>query len=473
MVDGGDVGWLSAREERFRERFQQLLLVPNRDLAQGWQLAADVGRPAVPLLWDMLQSERSNVGRRLVLLGAALAAGGMAEDERLLAWLGQQKSMLEERTLAAMWLAEGPRRPRGVDAFVARCQGPARTPEPVLRVAVRLAAARFPGAETEDSVGPEEDPGLAAAGAFGGIAVAASLAQRLWDLRTPVRHAELFWRGALLAGARGLVGDRPVDADLLQRARERMALTGDQNAPVRAAAAWYRLRAGDLRQEGARPEWDLLQILVAESDGARRLRGWLGPVPQPRDEQPARLAVAYVLSRQPAEVVADRESWAGDARIRAHVAVALAWRLTGETDPKPIAEDLTTVPEWAFVRWASGATVQPVPALDDGPLLTAAQLMAGERLPRAALRQVLEDTLWRWGSHPGLSAWEQERLLVRDLLLVGSNTGGGKYAPHVRPTQIYRPTGIGRDDEFFTVAVALHEFLGRPRLPIPAEHRLR
>jgi len=72
-----------------------------------------------------------------------------------------------------------------------------------------------------------------------------------------------------------------------------------------------------------------------------------------------------------------------------------------------------------------------------------------------------------------LAAWEQERLLLRDLLLVGSNLGGGKYLGHVRPEQRYRPTGIGPDDVFFDVAVPLFEFLAHPRSPMPPEHRLR
>ncbi|MBL8728066.1 MAG: hypothetical protein JNM25_06520 [Planctomycetes bacterium] len=472
--EAGDVGWLTGRNERFRERFQQLLVaVPSRDLPQGWQLATELGRPVAPLLWEMLQAERSNVGRRLVLLAAVALAGGPAEDERVFAWLDRQKSMPEERVLAAMCLAYGPRRLRPVPAFWSRCQGPDRSPEQVLRIAVRLAAARFPGTEVGFVGSVDDDVGLSAACAYAGLPIATSVAARWWNLRSPDRHAELFWRGAMLGGARQATAGHQPDPELAQRARELMALSGDQLANVRAAAALFRLRTADLRLEGSRPDWRLLQVAVAESAGARALRDWLGPVPQPRDEEPARLAVSYVLSRDPGEVVNDRAQWAAVPRIRAHVAVALAWRLLGERAASPIDAELSGVPEWAFVRWASGITVDRDVSLDDAPLQAAVRLLRAERLPRAALRAALEDALWRWGSHPGLGMWEHERLLLRDLLLVGSNTGGGKYAPQVRPEQRYRATGIGPDDVFYDVAVALYDFQSRPRLPIPPEYRLR
>ncbi len=447
--------------------------MPTRDLAQGWALAADLGRPAAPLLWDMVQAEGSNVGRRLALLGAALIAGGTAEDERLFAWLDRPKSMLEERVLATLWLAHGPRRHRPVAAFWARCHGPGKSPEPILRLCARLAAARFPGAEAGEAVGPDEDAGLAAAGAFAGLSVAASVTARLWSLRTPDRHAELYWRAAMLQGARGLADGQQADPGLLQRARELALLPGDQHAKVRAAAALLRLRAGDLRADGPRPDWRLLQAAVADSAAARALRGWLGPVPQPLDEQATRLAVCYTLSREPGEVVADRALWAAVPGIRRHVATALAWRLLADVAGPPIEAVVPGVPEWALVRWATGATIDAAEPIDDAPLQVALRLAVADRMPRAALRGALEDALWRWGSHPGLGPWEQERLLLRDLVLVGSHAGGGKYAPHIRPEQRYRATGIGPDAVFYDVAVALHDFLSRPRLPIPPEHRLR
>src|SRR5262245_48629128 len=76
-VGSAEIAAFSEKDERLRERFRQLLLVqPKRDLAAGWQLAADIGRPAAPLLWRLFDLEPSNVENRLVLLTAAMVAGG-------------------------------------------------------------------------------------------------------------------------------------------------------------------------------------------------------------------------------------------------------------------------------------------------------------------------------------------------------------------------------------------------------------
>lgn len=468
------MGWIGAKEERFRDRFRQVLLaVPTRDLPGGWQLAADLGRPAVPLLWEMMEAENSNVDRRLVMLAAALLAGGAVEDERLFTWLDRHKPMLEERVLAAMLLALGPGRQRPIADFWARCHGPAKSPPQILAIAVRLAAARFPGLEGGAPTMLDDDPGVLAATVYAGSSIAGSSENRLWNLRNPERHADLFWRGSLLAGARRLAAGADGQEALLARARDLMVLPGDQHAPVRAAAALFRLRARDLRSEGARPDWRLLQVAVSEAAGARALRAWLGPAVQPRDEGVERLAVAYVLSRDVAEVVADRPVWSGDPRIARHVAVALAFRLLGEPSPGPIDLQVADVPEWSLVRWASGASIESAAAIADPQLQVALGVAAAGRMPRPVLRAALEEALWRWGSHPGLAAWEQERLFVRDLLLVGSNQGGSKYQPLLRPEQRYRPAGIGPDDSFFKIAVALFDVLARQRPSLPVEHRLR
>jgi hypothetical protein len=471
---GGAVGWIGPRAERFRERFRQVLLaVPTRDLAGGWALARDLGRPATPLLWDMMQAESSNVGRRLVMLGAAVLAGGPNEDERLFAWLDRQKPMLEERILAAMLLALGPRRQRPIAEYWSRLQGPAKSPEQILAIAVRLAAVRFPGLDGTAPASLDDDPGVAAAAAYAGATVPASLTNRLWNRNSPERHAELFWRGVLLCGARQVAEGRQVPDSLVARARELASLAGDQYAAVRTAAALFRLRTRDFRNEGARPDWRVLQIAASDVAGARASREWLGPAAQPRDEEPQRLAVSYVLSREVDEVIADRAVWSADQRIDEHVAVTLAWRLLGEDAPPAIDLPLA-VPEWNFVRWATGTAMDSTATeIADPQLRTAAAIAAAGRITRPALRAVLEEALWRWGSHPGLTNWEQERLFVRDLLLVGSHPGGSKYVPHVRAEQRYRPTGMGPDDTFFDVAVALFDFLERPYGPMPAEYRLR
>ena len=126
----------------------------------------------------------------------------------------------------------------------------------------------------------------------------------------------------------------------------------------------------------------------------------------------------------------------------------------------------------AALNAEQNAQIDRTATCKDPQLQTALELVADGRMPRAALRQVLEEALWRWGSHPGLAPWQHERLLVRDLLLSGSNAGGGKYQAHVQPDRRYYPTGLDRNDGFFVVAVALYEFMIRPRAPLPPEHRL-
>lgn len=467
----GGPGWITSRDVRWRERFQGLLLATSRDLAAGWQLARDVGRPAVPLLWDMVDDERSDVGRRLVVLAAAMLAGGSHEDERLFAWLDQQKPMLEERTLVAMTLALGPRRPRPVPDFWSRSFGPAKTPELLLAIAVRLASARVPESEEGAPGMNGDDPGLAAATAYAGLPLPASVSNRWWNLKAPERHAELFWRGSLLGASRRSAPSQDTDG-LLERASHVMALDGEAMALARAAATLYRARNHDLRPAGTRLDPRLLLVASSDLTTAAALHPWLGPVAQPRDDEPQRLAVAYALSRAIDVVVADREVWRADPRINRHIATALAWRVLGAPAGAPIEAVVPGLAEWNFVRWASGAAIDRTVTCDDPQLQTALDLIADGRMPRSALREALEEALWRWGSHPGLAPWEHERLLVRDLLLSGSNPGGGKYQAHVRPDLRYSPTGLDRRDGFFVVAVALYEFMIRPRAPLPREHRL-
>jgi hypothetical protein len=472
----GGVGALTSGDEAFRATFERLLLGgADRDLERGWQLAIDVGRPAAPLLWEMVQDKKSNVGRRLVVLAAAVLAGGPGEDDRLFAWLDSQTTMLEERVMVGFLLAMGPRRSRPMQEFWTRCLGPARATQPILGIAARLASARFPGAEVgAPQLSIEDEPGLAAAAAFAGLPVPNSLAVRMWNVRNaPDRHYDLFWRGALLGGLRGRNEDPQLQAGLLEHAREVMELQSDPYAPVRAAAALLRARANDVRPDGPRPDWRMLQLLASEVRSAERLKPWLSAVPPGlNDEEPQRLAVCYVLSREPQVILAERQQWAGDARIRSHVAIALAVRLLGEASPQVIDVPLPEVPEWFFVRWASGASVRPEATFEDQVLETLAGLAMQGRLPRSVAHTALEETLWRWQSHPGLGVFENERLLIRDLMLLGSRRGG-KYLPSRSAHKLYQPAGIDKDHEFFNVAVPLWDFLSRPRLPMPAEYRLR
>lgn len=453
-----------------RERFRQLLLAaPTRDLAVGWQLAQDLGRPATPLLWEMLQAEKSNVESRLIVLAAAVLAGGVAEDARLFEWLDQQKPMLEERVLAAMMMALGPMRSRPVPNFWTRCLGPSKSPEMLLSVAVRLASVRFPG--TDEGAPPlqGDDPGLVAAAAFRGTG---GVAAHWWNLTNQERHADLVWRGALLGAARRWTVGGASPEPSFDVARQLLALGGELRAPVRCAAVLLLAHGQQFRAEEPRLDWPLLQAAVSDPRTNERLAAWLGPKAQPRDEQPSRLAVAYAFSRPTRTVVDERAVWGSEPSIRQHVAVALAIRLLAQDAPQPTDATLPGVAEWQFVRFACGASIERGPLPDDPHLRVALQLAADGRMPRAALRTALEEALWRWDSHPGLVAWQQERLLVRDLLLSGSAQGGGKYLPQVRADQRYVPVGLDRKDGFFGVAVQLYDFLAVPRAPIPAERRL-
>jgi hypothetical protein len=241
---------------------------------------------------------------------------------------------------------------------------------------------------------------------------------------------------------------------------------------VRAAAALFLARIGEVRGDGPRPDWQLLQILASEPAGAAAMQAWLAPGPHGLNEDPRRIAVSYAMSRAPEVVIAEQQRWSLDPRIRTHVAVALAWRLLGEEQPRPIDVSLPAVPEWFFVRWASGAAADPRDAASESEILQrAARLAAAGRLPRPVLRQLLEEALWRWGSHPGLCMWENEAMVVRDLLLVGS-LPGGKFT-HASLEQRFRPGGLPPNNVLFDVAVALYDFLSRAPLPLPPEHRLR
>jgi hypothetical protein len=215
----------------------------------------------------------------------------------------------------------------------------------------------------------------------------------------------------------------------------------------------------------------LLRVAAGHLPSAQRLQPWLKAEPLPRDLEPARLAVAYALSSPPATVIAERQVWGAEPRIARHVAVALAWRVAGAgAQVAAIDSSMPELPEWSFVRAASGGSVERGATCDDQKLQAALALLANGRLERAPLRALLEEALWRWGSHPHLAPWELERTLVRDLLLVGSNPGN-KYQPGPQH-QRYLPSGMDPGDGFFTIAVELYEFLQRPRAPVPAELRL-
>jgi len=488
------VGSIAARNVRYQKRFAELLLShETADLASGWQQARRLGRPVVPMLWRMLDAERSNVTSRVVLLVAAVLAGGPAEDDRLFAFLDRHKPMLPERTMASMLLALGPARPRPVDNCWARIIGPNKEPEPLLELASRLACARFPDASKGVGVLFEGGPGMIGAAVFGGFRVSPPKLRSLW--RNPSRHSELFYRGVLLgAGRRMAVSGREADRTTLIHAEELLAQADVRLGDARAAAILLKARAGQLDPGARRPDWQLLQLCATQPASRDALRAWLPAKPLARDEQPERIAVAYALWQPLDKVLREYQQWGADPRISSHVAVALAFRLAAGGGAQGLGSDapaqrrttpadgartageirvrLPDVPEFRFAVWASGGALGTGSRCEDRELRELARLIADGRASREVVRRTCEEALWRWGSHPGLGQWRQERLLIRDLLLAGSKPGL-RYASLLRPSQRYFATGLDKSDSFYEVAVELYEFLAEPVLPIPAEYRLR
>lgn len=469
------MGTISERNElgrgTFKARFRELLLAaPTRDFDSGWELARTLGRPAVPLLWEMFEAEKANVDKRLVLLIAAVLAGGPGEDERLFELLDQRQPMMQERTMAAFLIALGPRRTRAVPQVYSRILGPNPKPELLLEIAARLATVRFPGGA--DGVAPvfSDNPGLLAASAFAGMPIARGYAERQWRSTDP--HASLFRRGALLGQTwrLALEGRKPQDLD---EARVSLQVRAVEEQPLREAAVLLLARAGELDPQQPLPDWDLLRLAAGQPGNTTAMRKWLKPRRQPRDHQPARLAVAFAL-HQPERVVLEQVPvWAAEPAMRSDLALAYAMRLLGHAPAaQPIGLSLPEVPEWRFVVWASGGAFGAPPTFDDPHLDQLAKLIAAGRATRPVVRDALEELLWQRGSHPALGAWRAERELVRDLLLGGSNRGGGEYFASIPEEDRYFPTGLDRDDWFFTIAVQLYEFTSRPVGAVPAPHRL-
>lgn len=421
------------------------------------------------MLWELLDAERSNVERRLAVLGAALIAGGPAEDERLFAFLDQDRAMLPERVMASLWIALGPLRMRPIRGALQRILGPNKEPEELLSVAARLAAARLQPDAPRSLPLESEDPGLLAAAVFGGMPVARTSSQRQW--RSRHRDASLYRRAAFLADRRAV--DHPDrDPQLVERAQRALKERYAGGAKERDAAVLLLAAAAALDAQQPGLDWRQLRIVASQPASVTYLRSRLQPTPLARDPEPARLAAAYALWMPLDQVVSTRDTWGQDSRICSSVAVALAARLCAAPAEGSLDVDLPGVPEWAFAKWAAGGRFDLRGDLQDSRLANLAVVLANGRASRDAVREELELALWRWRSHPGLAAWELERQLVRDLLLVGSRSGG-KYAPGIAPHLRYFPAGLDRDDSFFDVAVALFEFVGASSGPVPAEHRLR
>lgn len=448
-----------------------LLAVPTRDLAKGWARCTTLGRPIAPLLWNMLDEERSNLHRRLSLLVACCCASGESEDRQLFAWLAQSRPMLEERCMAMLWLSLSPPRARPPASAWESLVGASRQSEELLRIAARLAAARFPGAAASLPTLTLAEPGVAAATAFSGGQIAASVDVALWQLRTPKEHAELYWRGVLLGALRS--GNESPSEERLERARACSENRASSIGAARVAALAYRLTVRDLQPQDGMPDWEDLAESITSLAAARAAAPWLVPVPTSRMLAPERLVVAFSLA-QPAGLLAQaRADWHGAPKLSQHAALGVAWRALGGETGLVSDDEPGAVAEWEFVRWANGQPFARQVQFADPYLAAAARLASENRLSANVARTLCEETLWRWGSHPGCARWRQERLLVRDLLLVGSHLGGSKFVPHLRFEQRFRPLGLGPDSQFFDVAVAWFVASEASALPIPLGYSLR
>lgn len=466
--DAALVATVPIEDPTFRRRFETLLFDPRAaDLALGWRLARSLGPAVGPLLWDLHGDERLDK-RRWVALLAALATNRGVVDDRVYAAIENKTA---EQFLCCLWIALGDPLQSPRPTFWGDVLGRRSAPSSALQVAALLASARVPEAAGNAPVVRSSEVGLLAAAAVAGARAQASLYVPFHRVTAAPAHAELVWRGEFVGA---LLGAAAVPDELRDLAREVFALPGPADAPWRLAAATLLARAGALDPGTVRPTWRQLCAMIVDQPSAEALARWLGPLPEPLErEHPEPLAVAYALAHPIATVLEQRAQWGGEPLVARHVAVALAWRLLGEQGAQPIDFGLPNVPEWYLVRWASGSRVDKAATIDDPVLEQAAMLAKDQRIDRATMRRVLEETLWRWGGHPGLAVFEAHRLIVRDLLLTGSYTGM-KYEKVRRAHDVYLPDGFGRENVLYELAaVPAFEFFSAPTLPIPRECRLR
>lgn len=465
---------VAAEDARLRERFASLLLAAStRDLQQGFSLAAGLGPVAAPALWAMHAAEKSNMHRRAAALCAACIAEGPSGIDRTVSIL-DDRSPLHDRLCVALMAALGPVQQRTRKDFWPRILGRnQKEPEPLLLVAALLASSRWSGAGADCPQGllRTTNPGIVAAAVYAGAPVPEPVLAPFFR-REPPAHASLVHRASLLVP---LLRREPIAEGLQQQALAFLQAPREENAPLRELAALVLSHAGVPPVEGEpRPDWQRLCALAADPRSAAALAAWLPPSPQPLDEPGwPQLAVAYAFSRSVDTILAERAQWHMAPAFRRHVAVTLALRLCAEAAPQPIPLRLEGLPEWEFVRWASGVQELDVRALPEDPELARGLVLCAEaRIDKGALRGLLEETLWRWGSHPGRLLYRAQGLLVRDLLLAGS-LPGQRYPVGLPDHQRYLPAGLGNENAFFRVGVEAYEFMKAKAPPIPAECRLR
>jgi hypothetical protein len=349
----------------------------------------------------------------------------------------------------------------------------------VVRVAAYAALSRY-GTEIPrlTSRVDRTDPGLFAAALYAGLRPRPQELESWFRAgnRQP-QHAHLVWRGFLLA-------DRSADPDRNERLQRAQGVYTNAIESIlevrdaRRAAALCLARLGDpelVLDAIGQPDPEFLVLMAAVPAMRRAMPGeWFPPVPTTvrlRPTERRRLAVLYALKQPVEDVLADGEQWAGDEEIRRAVCLVLAWRiLGGEGVGGPIPGAVTKIAEGAWVQWAAGEQQSfSANASSDRILSQAAGLARAGRLPVAAARQVLEQALWRSGSHPALGHVEAEVALLRDLVLSGSMQVSARL--NVNPSGRYLATGISASDrDFFEIAYQYLRFAAVPPV-IPASLR--
>jgi hypothetical protein len=491
QVHAAGVGELTEKDAKLKKAMQALLVEPDSRRDRAWQLARDSGPALAPMLWDMQATAEANQYRRALLASAAILAGGAESDETALAAIGEGTPFVQliSCLVFAMQPSRGREQPQAsgnkdwADLYWERVRVRRTEPNEILTVAALLGCRRFSGAATAPFAADlvkrqQSSPGVIAAAMFAGVPVPEAASRPFLQVAKPPRFADLVWRGRLLGSLRD--GVAPED-DVVRFAQQIYVLSGDAQAGLRSAAALVLSRANRLPPDRERPPSWMLQLLAADPRAATGLARWIGPVPDALDDKdkPPRLAVEYVLGREPRAVVEDRAIWGADSRIRRHVALALAWRLLGIEKPAPIEVAMPGLPEWFFVQWASGAEASKSETIRaderDDLLAGAAVLMQHKQISRPVARDLIEGTLWRWRSHPGLGLFEAQAALVCDLLLTGSDAGRKYQKTGTRLPERYLPKGFGTESSAFELGVELWDWLAlsEPRPPIPIECLLR
>jgi hypothetical protein len=448
--------WLAAaRDASLDERFADALRSARDGVAaELWRAAREVGPAGSAALWRLLGAT-TNDEATLQILTAIVACGGTAEDERLARWAEASGRSARERAFAAFLTAVGPRRDSACPEWLVGARGASA----FHAIAHLCAASRYAAATDAAEFDAGQDPGLAGAAAFAAV----PLRQRGGQSLRGDRHEALYWRGALLGATR-----REWNATIRERALALRAMPGDGNASLRAVAWWAAALAGDASPADARPDADCLAALAGDAAVRARFAEWFDGVIGPRDERPERIAVAHALTQPLARVLARDAAWATAPDVAPQVVVAVAARLATSTGERPA---LPSERAWSPAHVAVGRPCDDAAmaaATDDARLRAAMRARAEGRLDAAGYARALLDRLWRWGSHPDLAGWRLEREFVRDVLLAGSQAGGGRFQPHVPPALRYLPEGMGRSDPWFRVAVAAYEELDPSTWPAPA-----